>query len=114
MAGRERLIASAAALPERGVGVRFDIERDGRTVPAFAIRIDGIVRAFVNECAHQRLELDWNPGHFLDDDRRFLECTAHGARYDPASGACAGGPCRGSGLVALAVVERDGGVWLIE
>jgi nitrite reductase/ring-hydroxylating ferredoxin subunit len=114
MAARERVIASGDALAERGRGVGFEVVRDGKTLPAFAIRVEGIVRAYVNACAHQGLQLDWNPGEFFDDDRRFLECTAHGARYDPASGACEGGPCRGKGLVALEIVERDGHVWLIE
>ena len=36
-----------------------------------------------------------------------LLCATHGAAYQPDTGECAGGPCRG-GLVKIAVDERDG------
>jgi nitrite reductase/ring-hydroxylating ferredoxin subunit len=32
--------------------------------------------------------------------------------YDPATGACAGGPCRGGGLIPVPVAERDGHIVL--
>jgi nitrite reductase/ring-hydroxylating ferredoxin subunit len=53
------------------------------------------------------MELDWLPGRFLDVERQVLLCSTHGAEYDPASGRCIGGPCRG-GLTAVPVRERDG------
>lgn len=114
MAPRERVIAASDALPERGTGIRFEIERDGRLLPAFAIRVDGTVRAYLNACAHQGLELDWNPCHFFDREARYLVCEAHGAVYEPTDGRCADGPCRGKGLVSLSIVERAGQVLLIE
>jgi len=108
------MIAASVALAERGKGVRFEIEREGRPFPAFAVRVDGTVRAYVNACAHQGLELDWNPCHFFDREAQHLVCEAHGAVYEPADGRCVDGPCRGKGLVSLRVVERDGRVLLIE
>ena len=114
MARPERVIAESTGLVERGAGVRFDIERDGKRVPAFAIRADGVVRGYVNVCAHQGLELDWTPLKFFDEEALHLACTAHGALYDPADGRCAAGPCRGKGLERLCIVERDGRVLLIE
>jgi nitrite reductase/ring-hydroxylating ferredoxin subunit len=114
MARAERVIAESAAIVERGAGVRFQVERDGRQVSAFAIRDKGVVHGYLNVCAHQGLELDWTPLKFFDDERLHLICTAHGALYDPADGRCAGGPCRGKGLERLSIVERDGRVLLIE
>lgn len=112
MAGGARLIAASADLAERGRGVRFTVQRGGRAVAAFAVRVDGVVRAYENLCAHEGVELDWAPGAFFDDTGEALVCASHGARYVPASGRCAGGPCRGRGLVPVAVVERDGGVYV--
>jgi nitrite reductase/ring-hydroxylating ferredoxin subunit len=83
-------------------------------VPAFAIRCDGRVFAYVNACAHQGVELDWEEGAFFDDDGRHLVCATHGALYEPADGRCVGGPCKGRSLTALTVVERDGDVLLVE
>ena len=114
MAGSERVIADSARLVERGAGVRFEVEQNGNRLPAFAVRVDGIVRGYVNVCAHQGLQLDWTPARFFDAGRVHLVCDAHGARYDPADGRCAGGPCRGRGLEPLSLVERDGRVLLIE
>jgi nitrite reductase/ring-hydroxylating ferredoxin subunit len=114
MARVERVIGRSADLVERGRGLRFRAERDGRPVPAFAIRCDGTVRAYVNACAHQGVELDWEEGAFFDDDGRHLVCATHGAQFDPADGRCVGGPCVGRSLAALHVVERDGEVVLVQ
>ena len=53
-------------------------------------------------------------GQFFDLDRRLLLCATHGAVYDPRSGACRGGPCRGGGLEPLPVCETEDAVWLLE
>jgi nitrite reductase/ring-hydroxylating ferredoxin subunit len=58
------------------------------------------------------MELDWMPGKFFDFTETLLVCSTHGATYDPATGHCVGGPCRGARLRALAVEERDGAVLL--
>ena len=112
MAGDERVIAASAALGERGAGVRFTVQREGREVPAFAVRVDGVVHAYLNACAHEGVELDWEPGEFFDEAAGDLVCASHGATYDPPSGRCTGGPCRGRALVRVVVVERDGTVRL--
>ena len=112
MAGGERVIARSDELAECGQGVRFAIERDGRTLPAFAVRCGGVVRAYVNACAHQGVELDWEHGSFFDDERTHLVCATHGARYDPRDGHCVDGPCKGKGLSRIAAVERDGRVFV--
>lgn len=103
-------VCDAAALAERGDGVRFEIARTGGTVPAFVLRIDGEPRAYLNQCAHVPIELDWNPGRFLDDTGTVIVCATHGAVYDAADGACVGGPCRGRGLQAVPCREVDGRV----
>ncbi|MCU0897179.1 MAG: Rieske 2Fe-2S domain-containing protein [Burkholderiales bacterium] len=114
MAAGERVICASDALAEGGAGVRFDVRRAGETLAAFAIRHDGMVRAYLNRCAHVAVELDWQPGQFFDADRNLLICSTHGAEYDPATGRCLGGPCHGAGLIPVAVEERGGKVVLKE
>jgi len=114
MARRARVICVSAALPEGGDGVRFEIERAGGRVSAFAIRFAGEAHAYLNRCAHVGVELDWEPGKFFDSDGLLLICSSHGALYDPATGACLGGPCGGGGLEKLPVEERDGEIRLKE
>ena len=106
------MVCLSAALVDRGEGVRFEVVQGGARHPAFAIRFDGRVHAYRNRCAHVAVELDWQPGRFFDADGIVLICSTHGALYDPATGACRGGPCRGAGLEPVPVEEIDGQVVL--
>jgi nitrite reductase/ring-hydroxylating ferredoxin subunit len=107
-----RLICAGSDLVDGGDGVRFDVECKGEAVPAFAIRHQGRVYAYLNRCAHIAMELDWTPGKFFDGDGEYLICSTHGALYAPESGACRGGPCRGASLSRLDVFEADGKIYL--
>lgn len=104
-------LCEASALVERGVGVRFDLLWHGERVSAFALRIDGQPVAYLNRCRHIPVELDWQPGRFLDETGQWIICAMHGATYHTRTGMCAGGPCRGKALVQVALRERDGHVY---
>ena len=114
MALRKRLICAADAVQEQGTGVRFEVDRGGVQHQAFVVRFDGKPRAYLNQCGHVAVELDWQAGQFFDDTRLYLICSTHGALYDPASGRCVGGRCAGRGLVPLNVDEHDGNIYLTE
>jgi nitrite reductase/ring-hydroxylating ferredoxin subunit len=114
VAAGQRLICASAELTERGKGVRFSVERHGESAPAFAVRFNGVVRAYLNRCAHVWVELDWVEGEFFDLSRLYLVCATHGAAYLPESGHCIAGPCNGRGLTPLRVTEADGNVFLID
>jgi nitrite reductase/ring-hydroxylating ferredoxin subunit len=108
--GAEPLCA-AADLVESGRGWVWDVMEYGRPARAFALRFQGRVVAYINRCAHVPAELDWQPGEFLDADRRWIVCSIHGATYVPADGRCVGGPCGRGRLVPITVEERDGQVY---
>lgn len=114
MATRERLICASAALVDGGDGVRFEIEWQVAPAPAFVIRYRGRVYAYLNRCGHVPMEIDWQAGRFFDHSGLYLICGTHGALYAPETGECVGGRCNGRGLRPLDVVERGGGVYLIE
>jgi nitrite reductase/ring-hydroxylating ferredoxin subunit len=114
MAGRERLICASGELADGGDGVRFDVARCGENMPAFVVRWRAKPFAYINECMHQSTELDWNPGDFFDESKLYLICASHGALYEPESGLCIAGPCRGARLAAVEVSERDGGIFCAE
>jgi len=103
-------LCESAALAERGAAFVFDVLEYGRPLRAFALRIDGAVVAYLNRCTHVPAEMDWQPGQFLDAERRHIVCAMHGASYDPRDGRCIGGPGRGR-LTPLRAVERDGAVY---
>lgn len=106
-------VCAADDLVEGGDGVRFEWGASGgggRSLPAFVVRFDGRPRAYLNRCAHVAMELDWLPGRFFDDAGLYLVCATHGAMYEPDSGQCVAGPCRGAALVALRCEESGGRV----
>jgi nitrite reductase/ring-hydroxylating ferredoxin subunit len=103
-------LCRSEALAERGRAHVWDVLLHGQAARAFALRIDGRPVAYLNRCAHVSAEMDWNPGDFLDGERRYIVCALHGAHYEPATGRCAGGPCARGRLLALTVTERDGEV----
>ena|ERR1051325_9078911 len=107
MADNERLICASHALVERAHGIRFDLPELGERRTGFVVRYDGKVYAYLNQCAHLSVELDWNEGDFFDLTRHYLICATHGAQYRPETGYCVLGPCKGRSLYPLEVVERD-------
>jgi nitrite reductase/ring-hydroxylating ferredoxin subunit len=104
-----RLCASAD-LVDRGRALLFDVLEYGRPMRAFVLRFDSRVVAYLNRCAHVPVEMDWQPGEFLDADRALILCSIHGAAYAPGTGRCVGGPCNGGRLTPLRVTESDGEV----
>ena len=111
MADPARVICKSETLAEGGLAVRFPI---GESANGFVIRFQGRVQGYVNQCPHMGTELDWQPGEVFDESGLYLVCATHGAIFDPQSGLCVAGPCRGASLQRIATVERDGKVCVTE
>ena len=108
------VICASSAVEEGGAGFRFEIRRGSEQVHAFVVRFDGEARAYENRCAHVPVQLDWMEGRFFDTAGLYLICATHGATYLPESGRCVAGPCKGSALTPVPVMERDGSVFLLQ
>ncbi len=106
-----QLLCESSALQECQGSVTFEVMEQGRTVPAFALRFDNMAMAYLNRCAHVPAEMDWQPGQFWDQDKRFIICSVHGALYEPTDGLCVSGPCPGKHLISVALTERQGQVY---
>jgi nitrite reductase/ring-hydroxylating ferredoxin subunit len=73
--------------------------------------LDGqTIRAYINQCPHMGIELNWMPGRFMDINKLFIQCSTHGALFKPGSGECISGPCQGDALTALDVRINNGAV----
>lgn len=95
-------------LSQEGQALRFEVQGPHGPLPAFVLLADQVPYAWLNRCAHVPVELDGVPGQFLDETGRVIVCATHGAVYDPASGRCLRGPCRGKRLHPVVCRERDG------
>jgi nitrite reductase/ring-hydroxylating ferredoxin subunit len=101
-------IAPASALQDAGLGLRFEVLRGGQRLPAFAVQYAGQPYAYLNQCAHVAMEMDWQLGQFFDADARHIMCATHGALYEPATGRCVDGPCKGAQLVPVPLKIEQG------
>lgn len=104
----QRIICKSEELLEREKGVRFALPELGERVNAFVIRFDGKPYAYINQCAHLPVELDWNEGDFFTREQDYLICATHGAQYEPHTGYCVLGPCQGKRLRPIWVNEQNG------
>ena len=102
------LVCDSVDVRDGGKGVRFAVSAFGHPATGFVVRYQGKVYGYLNRCAHVPIELDWAEGEFFESSGLYLMCSTHGAIYDPETGRCAGGPCRGGRLRPVAVIEREG------
>ena len=104
-------LCDARTLEEKGRAWVWDVLQYGRPARAFVLRFEGALRGYLNRCVHVPTEMDWQPGEFLDIDKRVILCSIHGAAYEPRDGRCVGGPCVRGRLTPVRVEERDGQVY---
>ena len=101
------MICNSDDLKSGGTGVKFNVSVGSQPVPAFVVRFEGSVYAYLNRCAHMMLELDWDDAEYFDTSGEYLICSNHGALYEPNTGVCVNGPCYGASLIAISVKEID-------
>jgi len=55
------------------------------------------------------------PGIFLSGDGRSLQCSAHGALFQPSDGLCTAGPCAGKYLQSVPLqITAEGNIIVVE
>ncbi len=100
-------VCASDELRDGEAGVRRAAKHCGEDAVVFFVRYGGDVYGYLNRCAHVPMELDWLEGQFFESSGLYLMCATHGAIYEPETGRCVGGPCRGARLRPVAVEERD-------
>ncbi len=100
-------ICASDELMDGGAGVRVAAKHRGEDAVVFFVRFGGGVYGYLNRCAHVPMELDWLEGQFFESSGLYLMCATHGAIYEPETGRCVGGPCRGARLHQVTVEERE-------
>lgn len=103
----QKIQFKSSELIEKSLGLRFNVPHKGEFATGFVIRFEGKPYAYLNQCAHVSVELDWEHGRFFNVTHDFLICATHGAQYVPSSGVCILGPCKGKKLQAIDVTEDN-------
>lgn len=91
-----------------GTTKKFTLRCQGKTVEGILVCYGGKVFAYLNQCCHIPISMDWMDNQFFSEDRRYLICANHGATYEPTTGECVWGPCCGASLIRIPL-EVDGG-----
>lgn len=73
------------------------------SVDVFVVRQGDSIRAWENSCPHAFAPLEMEPDRFLDLTGTYVLCTLHGAHFEPDSGVCVLGPCKGRHLTAYPI-----------
>jgi nitrite reductase/ring-hydroxylating ferredoxin subunit len=102
-----KLFNLAQLAPRSSIRFPLDARREGFAV----LTAEGEARAYLNICSHRAEPVDIGDGRLWLPTGE-IECQAHGARFDPATGECTGGPCAGRALTPLRIEIRDGAAFL--
>jgi nitrite reductase/ring-hydroxylating ferredoxin subunit len=81
--------------------VKFTFLEGGENQAGFIVYFNAKYYAYRNKCQHLAVELDWDNNNFFEEEERFIVCATHGAIYEPSSGKCLMGPCKGKNLEIL-------------
>lgn len=81
-------------------------------VTALLVREGDLVHAYLNRCPHAGRPLNFGPGSCTTPDGELLQCHAHGALFEMATGLCIAGPCVDDSLRRLPVAVVEGEVRL--
>jgi len=76
----------------------FVVQNNELDVDAFLVYFNKRCYAYENSCPHTGVNLNWQKEQFFSFDGLYLQCSMHGALFEPVSGLCVRGPCRGSSL----------------
>ncbi|MFM0195391.1 Rieske (2Fe-2S) protein [Paraburkholderia strydomiana] len=90
----------------------FDILGNGRDA-LFVIRINDTFHGYLNACPHYdpsaRVPLAWSKDKYLNAGGTHIVCSGHGAFFEPETGLCIRGPCKGAVLTRMAIeISSDG------
>ena len=103
-------LAELDATGARGIVLR----KDDAPYPVFVLRHGMAVRGYENICPHARLPLNADADTFYDASRTVLVCVNHGAHFDPLTGICLRGPCKGLRLRVFPVAVEDRNIVVAE
>lgn len=95
-----------------GETTKFQYTQNGVPREGFLVRLADRWVAYENRCRHIAISLDFDNGKFFTDDGKYLFCQTHGAVYEPDTGLCVYGPCKGASLFQVPIEVDEEGVWL--
>lgn len=78
----------------------------------FVVKENQSFFAYLNNCPHRQVPLDWDNEQFLDYDEELIQCSTHGALFVINTGVCVSGPCLGDKLTKVEIFVEDEKLYL--
>jgi nitrite reductase/ring-hydroxylating ferredoxin subunit len=91
----------------------FEITVGEDEVEIFVVRKGDDIYGYLNDCPHIGTPLNWNNDKFLTLDGAMIVCATHGALFRIEDGHCTAGPCIGTNLKRIEVINRSGEVLVL-
>ena len=91
----------------------FVLKKTDNETEAFLVYFKGRYYAYENSCPHTGVNLNWQEDQFLSVDGLFIQCSLHGALFEPSNGMCVRGPCRGEQLKEIQLDIQKEGVFVV-
>ncbi|MFC3052182.1 Rieske (2Fe-2S) protein [Kordiimonas pumila] len=104
------LLVTLNSLPAHG-GKDIVFTEGRLRVNIFAQRYQNTIYVYENRCPHAGTPLNMFGDRFMNIEKNHLLCRTHGALFDPETGKCTGGPCKGHYLRQVAVEIRNGAIY---
>jgi nitrite reductase/ring-hydroxylating ferredoxin subunit len=95
-----------------GAAKEFNLTQYHPPLELFVIRKHGRFFAYLNQCPHTGVNLNWMAHQFFDIDNEFIQCATHGALFTVENGQCVRGPCVGAYLQPVPIIIEDGTIYL--
>ena len=89
----------------------FQLSTEAGLQDAFLISHNQNLYAYVNQCPHTGVNLNWQAEQFFSLDGAYIQCSLHGALFIPDTGECVRGPCLGQNLKPLQIFINNNGVY---
>ncbi len=90
----------------------FEVETANSKIGLFVLRQDDAISAYLNNCPHVNVPLNWQPDDFMSLEATHIQCATHGALFSLDNGLCVSGPCRGQSLTQLEIeVDQHGNIF---
>ncbi|HTY55518.1 MAG TPA: Rieske 2Fe-2S domain-containing protein [Candidatus Binataceae bacterium] len=86
-----------------GESSKFMLPMGGVNEECFIVNYRGAFHAYVNQCRHVPMAMDWVENQFFTEDGRYLMCQTHCAFYEPETGECVAGPNSACGKFLLRI-----------
>ena len=99
-------IPSSSIAPNEASMIDIPNNVDGLT--AIVVRSSKKLSAWINSCPHDGRQLCNDPKYLWNKELNRVQCMHHQAVFEPDTGLCDNGPCRGETLTSLPVEEKNG------